>query len=287
MIRGAIAAVSFAWCALAAIATTAAAQDAAPAATETGTETEAAADTDAVAQEQTGGEAVVLDLSEKLIAITSNFTGARLLLFGNVEAPDTVTPALQRDVVAVVRGPYEPLIIRHKQRMGGVWVNTDAEEVPAAPGFYHVSSTRPLADIAAPEVFAEAQIGLAVLDFDAERDSAIPLPADYKQAVLRAKTREELYAEAPGAITFVGASLFRAEIALPANVPVGSYIATVYLLRDGAIAGQRSINLIINKSGLDRFLYNFAQKTPFFYGVAAVLMALLAGWIAGTVFRER
>jgi uncharacterized protein (TIGR02186 family) len=231
------------------------------------------------------GEAVVADLSEKLIAITSNFTGANLLLFGNVDAPDMVTPALQRDVVAVVRGPYEPLTIRRKERVAGIWINRNAEEVPAAPGFYHVASTRPLAEIADPETFADAQIGLDAIEFHGLADKDVP--AEYQAAVLRAKTREGLYAQAPRSITFVGPSLFRAEIDLPANVPVGSYIATVYLLRDGQITNQRSINLIINKTGIERFMYNFAQKTPFFYGVASVLVALLAGWIAGTVFRER
>ncbi|WP_422021539.1 TIGR02186 family protein [Pyruvatibacter mobilis] len=231
------------------------------------------------------GEAVVADLSEKLIAITSNFTGAELLLFGNVDAPDMVTPALQRDVVAVVRGPYEPLTVRRKQRVAGIWVNRDAEEVPAAPGFYHVASTRPLSEIADADVYADAQIGLEAIEL--KGDGSAALPEAYREAILRAKTREGLYAQAPGSITFVGPSLFRAEIALPANVPVGSYIATVYLLRDGQITNQRSINLIINKSGIERFMYNFAQKTPFFYGVASVLVALLAGWIAGTVFRER
>jgi len=232
------------------------------------------------------GEAVVMDLSEKLIAITSNFTGAEILLFGNVDAPDNVTPALQRDVIAVVRGPYEPLTIRRKERIAGIWVNTDAVDVPAAPGFYHVASTRPLEEIAAPDVFANAQIGLPALDISTGEASKA-LPASYREAVVRAKTQEGLYAQAPGSITFVGPSLFRAEIALPANVPVGSYVATVYLMRNGAISSQRSINLIINKSGIERFMYNFAQKTPFFYGLAAVFVALLAGWIAGTVFRER
>ncbi len=233
------------------------------------------------------GEAVVVDLSEKLIAITSNFTGAELLLFGNVDAPDNVTPALQRDVVAVIRGPYEPLTIRRKERVAGIWVNTGAQDVPAAPGFYHVASTRPLDQIAPHAVFEEAQIGLDMLDIASEREGGDALPANYRKAVLRAKMREGLYAEAPGSISFVGPSLFRAEIELPANVPVGSYVATVYLMRHGGIIGQRSINLIINKSGIERLLYNFAQGTPFLYGLAAVLVALLAGWVAGTVFRER
>ncbi|MGD1934714.1 MAG: TIGR02186 family protein [Candidatus Phaeomarinobacter sp.] len=232
------------------------------------------------------GEAVVADLSEKLIAITSNFTGAEILLFGNVDAPDNVTPALQRDVVAVVRGPYEPLTIRRKERIAGIWVNTNAYDVPAAPGFYHVASTRPLEEIAAPEIFADAQIGLPALDI-ATGETDNELPVTYRNAVVRAKTGEGLYAEAPGSVTFVGPSLFRAEIALPANVPVGSYVATVYLVRNGASSSQRSINLISYKSGIERVLYNFALISPFFYGLASVLVALLAGWIAGTVYRER
>lgn len=233
-----------------------------------------------------GGEAVVADLSEKLIAITSNFTGAEILLFGHVDAPSAVTAALERDVVAVVRGPYEPVTIRQKERVAGVWVNMHARAVPAAPGFYHVASTRPLAEIADAATLADAQIGTATLDFDPSREEAA-LPPDYRAAVIRAKTREGLYAEAAEAVTFVGPSLFRAEIALPANVPVGSYVATVYLFRDGAITSQRSINLIVNKTGFERVMYNFAQRTPFFYGVAAVLVALMAGWAAGVAFRDR
>ena len=232
------------------------------------------------------GEAVVADLSEKLIAITSNFTGTNILLFGNVDAPLAVTPALERDVVAVVRGPYEPVTIRRKERIAGIWVNTHARSVPAAPGFYHVASTRPLPDIANPETLAEAQIGTASLDFDPEADGPALRP-DYRAAVIRAKTDEGLYAEAPEAVTFVGPTLFRAEVGLPANVPVGSYVATVYLFDAGKITSQRSINLIISKSGLERFIYNFAQRTPLLYGVAAVGLALLAGWAAGAAFRER
>ncbi len=233
------------------------------------------------------GEAVVADLSENLIAITSNFTGAEILLFGNVDAPDDVTPALERDIVAVVRGPYEPLVVRRKERVAGIWANVESVEVPEAPGFYYVASSNPIDDIADAETLEDAQIGISHLAIGGRLEADPDVPPAFRDAVLRTKQREELYVEAPGAVTFVGPSLFRAEVALPTNVPVGSYVATVYLFKDGDIISQRSINLLINKTGFERLTYEMAQKLPFLYGLAAVLIALGAGWVAGTVFRER
>jgi hypothetical protein len=58
---------------------------------------------------------LVADLSSHLITITSSYTGTDLLLFGAVEQGG--------DVIVVVHGPTEPLVVRRKERVAGVWVN--------------------------------------------------------------------------------------------------------------------------------------------------------------------
>ncbi|HEX3065649.1 MAG TPA: TIGR02186 family protein, partial [Dongiaceae bacterium] len=70
-------------------------------------------------------EPLVADLSNHLIAITTGFTGAQVLLFGATDGPG--------DVVVVVRGPTGRAVVRRKDRVFGIWINSagrDFAEVP-------------------------------------------------------------------------------------------------------------------------------------------------------------
>ena len=48
----------------------------------------------------------------------------------------------------------------------------------------------------------------------------------------------------------------------------------------------QSTPLFIDQTGLERRLYNFAHDQPFGYGLAAVVMALIMGWISSLLFRR-
>ena len=56
-----------------------------------------------------------------------NFTGANIFLFGAIEGE--ISPDNKPDVIVVVRGPEKPLIARKKERIAGVWVNTNPKKV--------------------------------------------------------------------------------------------------------------------------------------------------------------
>src|SRR5437764_3846541 len=66
----------------------------------------------------TGGPAradgVVADLSSHLIAITTGFTGASVVLFGATEG--------RGDIIAVVRGPEREMTVWRKGKVAGIWV---------------------------------------------------------------------------------------------------------------------------------------------------------------------
>src|SRR5260370_8304669 len=64
----------------------------------------------------TRAEGLVADLTNHLIAITTGFTGASVVLFGATDGPG--------DVVVAVRGPEREMTIRRKNRIAGIWVNT-------------------------------------------------------------------------------------------------------------------------------------------------------------------
>ncbi len=233
-------------------------------------------------------ESLIVGLSSDYVRISSSFTGTELVLFGAVEATDDVLTAEGRDIVIVVRGPGAAMTVREKASVVGLWVNTDAVTFSAMPAFYHVASTRPLNEIAAPAVLQRYQIGPGNLPFKAvdERTDAAGI-SRYAAAAIRLATSEGLYAATTNDIILTGGSLFQTRVAMPASVPIGNYRAEVYLFRNGQVISAYSAPIYVDKSGLERWLFEFAHENTILYGLAAVLMAIAIGWMAATLFRER
>ena len=72
----------------------------------------------------------------------------------------------------------------------------------------------------------------------------------------------------------------------PANVPTGTYKVEVYLLRDGRVVSAQTTPLIVGKIGLEADIFDFAHNYAALYGVIAILVALVAGWLAHVAFRR-
>lgn len=228
-------------------------------------------------------EQVESDVSMREIAIQSNFTGVEILIFGSVDFSDSRTPGEGTyDVIAVVRGPDEPIVVRKKKRVAGIWVNGPGKTYGDVPGFYAVLSTRPVRAIASDEALQELGIGLIDLDFG--RDPAVSTPEQaYRSAMIRLKKEKKLFQERDDGVTFIGRSLFRGTVALPVNVPTGRYTVDVYLFRDGEIASNSQGSLQVTKAGIEEILYDLAFEYPFIYGLLGVFIAVmcgLAGWFA-------
>lgn len=239
------------------------------------------------------------DISSHLVAIESDFTGEQILLFGSIKGSGDIEGEVgEYDIVVVVRGPKIDLIERRKERIFGIWVNRSSALFENVPGFYAIVSTRPLGIInaagenSARGLFERNAIGienlvLAPVAVGENTPRLSRAEADeYRDALLRHKVREGLYREQPGIVTFLGDSLFRTTVDLPAKVPVGSYEIEVYLFLDGKIVDAQSLPLFVNKIGVGRYLFQTAHERPLIYGLCAVMMALLIGWFVGILFEE-
>jgi len=235
---------------------------------------------------------LVTDLSENLIAITSNFTGQQIVFFGTIDrdaTPLTQDPGLEgpRDIIVVIRGPREPITVRHKERVFGVWANVGGVDFDGVPGYYFVASNRDFEAMATQAVFQRHQIGAENLRITTRSEDVDEAALkDYKSAIIRSKREEKLFIEEPGGVQFLDGNLFRANVEIPANVPVGIYRTEVYLVQGGNVISVQSKPLYIDKSGIERSIYEFAYDRPASYGIAAVLFALLSGWVASWVFRQ-
>jgi uncharacterized protein (TIGR02186 family) len=231
---------------------------------------------------------LVSGLSQDQIQITSNYTGSDLLVFGAIEpdAESDVAPTGKRDIVVVVRGPDTTMEVRRKQRFAGIWINNREVTLTGMPGYYFVASTGPLGKIASEDTLERYQIGLDNVAPQTASTRKVSTTEQFRQAVVRERMRAHVYAFAPQGVEFLSQSLFRVHVPVPADAPRGQYTAQVYLFHDGEVVSAQSTPLFVDQIGLERRLYNLAHDQPLAYGLAAVLMAVLLGWLSSLVFRQ-
>ena len=234
------------------------------------------ASTRAVAQEH--DEPLLIALSTQRIEIDSSFAGTSILLFGATDVAG--------DVVVSVRGPEEPVVVRRKQRSVGIWVNRESIAFRNVPGYYFVSASEPLEDIAPAELLDRKQLGservlLEAIWFDTSGDAD-----EFRAALHRDRERDSLYKSEPGIVEFIDERLFRTTIELPAHVPTGDYLVEAMLLVDGGLLSTRTSGFSIEKAGFSADISTFARADEALYGVIAIALALVAGWLGSFAFRK-
>lgn len=221
---------------------------------------------------------LVADLSKRRIDITLGFAGAEVLLFGATDG--------KGDVIVVVRGPNQPVIVREKQRVAGIWINWDWTEFSQAPSFYYVASSRPLDEIASESVLAGIGAGLDNVRTVAVSASTDAERAAFRDALIGANRADGLYGAGPGEVTFLAERLFRTTVSFPDNVAPGPYNVEIYLVRDGIVEKGERRTLFITKVGLSAAVYERAQENAVLYGLLAVLIALMAGGLGAIGLRK-
>lgn len=224
------------------------------------------------------GAAVVADLSSHIIAITTGFTGASVVLFGATDGPG--------DIIAVVRGPEREMTVWRKERIAGIWVNAEAVTFGNVPSFYAVAASRPLDEAVLPAPAALYRIGTANLKIEAKPAVAPDRARRFTEALIEQQQSAGLFGATVGKIAFLGERLFRATLAFPANVPTGTYLVEIFLVRDRDVVSGQTTPLVVSKVGLDAAVSDFATREAAAYGAIAVLTALMAGWLASLPFRR-
>lgn len=230
-------------------------------------------------------EEVVLGLSRDTVSITTSFEGSEILIFGAVkrEAPILGDPPLE--VVITVAGPSRPVTVRRKERVAGIWVNTDALRIDLAPSFYAVATSGPLDEVLleTEDLRHKVSIPRAIRSVGAPPE--VGDAAAFTDALVRIRERAGLYAMAEGAVELTDQTLFSAAIDMPANLTEGAYDTRVFLTRDGAVVAEFDTVIGVQKVGLERFLFTLSREQPLVYGLLSLAIAIAAGWGASAAFR--
>lgn len=233
-------------------------------------------------------ESIQIGLSTDRVAITADFSGADLTIFGALENVDPLVNRQGRyDVIVVIEGPGRPVVVRRKDRVLGMWINTESETFLNVPVSYSMATTRAFQDITDPNNYRQLALGADNLYAEPlEKDDDPATIEEFEQALRDRKKATGLYNERIGGVQFLSQNLFRATVMLSPNVPVGTHKARAFLFRNGLFIKESSAQLAIVKSGFEQSIFRAANSYGFLYGLFAVALAMVTGWLGRVVFRR-
>lgn len=226
---------------------------------------------------------LVPDISHHEIVLRQGFTGETLLLYGAVLDPRDSDA--EYDVVVVLKGPSQPVRLREKQRVLGIWVNADSTDFRSVPSFYAMASSRPIDQILADKREAAIyELGLDYLQLSPSGQIDPDEQARFSRGLVDLRQRQGLYEQFDEGIVITEGVLYRAEIPIPSNVISGRYVAETFAIADGRVISSATSEVQVVKEGFERGVENAANENALLYGLFAVGLSLAMGWAAGRLF---
>lgn len=212
----------------------------------------------------------VADLSQDFVAVNEGFSGARLMVFGLLKS--------WSDVAIVIEGPPAQARLRTKKKIFGIWVNGEPEIFEDVPSYYAVVTSRPVAKMISESMAKKFGIGTDALPF---------VKKGAGEGIVATQKAKGLYQDTTEGVRILENKLFRADILLPASVPIGTYKAHIYEFSNGQFVASRTEDMKVAQVGLGARISDMSKSRPLAYGVLSLLLSLGVGGGAAYLFRRR
>ena len=227
---------------------------------------------------------LVPEVSQSRIEVRQGFTGANLLLYGAIVDPRGPSAETEYDIVVVLKGPTEPIRLREKERIAGIWMNAGSTDFRSAPSFFAVASSRPVEEIVDPRTAAIYELGTEFIQLSPSGLIEPEEQARFARGLVEMRQRLGLYNENAEGVRIEERVLYQARIGLPSNVTTGAYTAETFAIADGRVLASATAEIEVVKVGLEGRVVDAAERSSLIYGTFAILLSLGMGWFAGRLF---
>lgn len=242
----------------------------------------------AISNKEVVQERLEIGMNTNEIAITPDFAGADLAIFGTIVNADELLNSIgQYDIVVTLEGPKDTTTVRRKERVFGIWMNRHSVTFKEAPASYSLSSTRKIEGEPGVPPLEAPGVGIDHIDLtptDFLRGGEFL--EEFRSALRRLKLESGLYVPDPGGVKFISSTLFQANLKLPANIPNGTHMVHAALFKSGKFVMEKTLPLRVVKTGLEQQITDAAHNQPVLYGLFSVFLALVTGWGASLIFRR-
>jgi len=227
---------------------------------------------------------LVPEVSQSEVKVRQGFTGTELLLYGAILDPAGRRGGAQYDIVVVLKGPTEPIRMREKERILGIWMNAEDSDFRSAPSFFAVASSRPVAEIVDERTAAIYELGTEFIQLSPSGQIDPEKQARFSAGLVDQRQRLGLYKEDMQGVRISEQVLYQARIALPSNVRTGRYTAETFAISNGRVIASAIADVEVKKVGFERFIEYASREWSLVYGLTAVAFSIFMGWMAGRLF---
>lgn len=227
---------------------------------------------------------LVPEISQHQVSVRQGFTGTQLLLYGAILDPDGRRSAAEYDIVVVLKGRTQPILVREKRKVLGMWVNGENTAFRSAPSYFAVASSRPIEEIVDERTAAIYELGLDFLQLSPTGTIDPEEQTRFTEGLVDLRQREGLYRENSTGVSISQGVLYQARIRLPSNVITGRYTAETFAISDGRVITSATSHVEVVKDGIGGVIAEEAEQSSFLYGLFAVALSLFMGWGAGRLF---
>nr|WP_137676375.1 TIGR02186 family protein [Parerythrobacter lutipelagi] len=227
---------------------------------------------------------LVPDVSQDEVQVRQGFTGTELLLFGAILDPSGSRAAANYDIIVVLKGPAQPIRVREKEQIGGIWMNAESSDFRSAPSYFAVASSSPINEIVDDRTAAIYELGTRFIQLSPSGTIDPEEQARFTAGFVDLRERQSLYKEQIGGVSISEDVLYQARLSLPSNVTTGTYTAETFAVSNGRVIASEVAKVEVRKVGFERFVELFSQQQSFLYGLLAVALSIFMGWLAGRLF---
>jgi hypothetical protein len=219
-----------------------------------------------------------LSVSPGTLAVGTFFSGGELTISGEIPS--------ESEVAIEVAGPEVEGRYDLKGRVGPFWLTRGSVELANAPEVYLLL----MPSWTDWEKKADAQgLGIEHLRSRISISHADVAADDIFHMFVKLKSAEGLYGESPGAIAYGpaqgGSKRFTAKCRLPSSVQEGVYTVQAVITESGVQRMAPRCDLTVEQVGFIKLVNQLASNRRLAYGLAAVVIALLAGAFMGLIFK--
>ncbi len=202
-------------------------------------------------------------------------------------------PAGYEGAVRLMARPERLELKRLGKKAGVLWMGAGDVSFENIPVMYQVLTTASLA-----ELCPKAERARWLLGYDSLIPDGAP-GAALRSELVGLKEHEGLFAVREGALTQRPATdaspapgagwprLLRGAFRLPARAPAGDYRLDLIGFKDQRAFPLGSATLRVQQVGTVRAVRELARNHGLFYGIAACLVAIVAGFVTGRLFRSK